>query len=77
MHTQSSGLIAVAVAIVVAGLIVAFSPLLWTDKIINDRLTPAGMTQPLPAGCSVQTQALGTGGGAIVVAHCPFWVHVP
>jgi hypothetical protein len=69
MHAQTSALVILAAAIVVAALVFSFSPLLWTDHYINDRVT-----KPLPAGCSILTQP--TGGSAVIVAHCPAWVQL-
>jgi len=64
-----------AALILLAVLVSTFSPMLWTDHMINDRLTRQGISQSLPAGCSIQTQSLG-GGGFIAVAHCPAWVQL-
>ena len=76
MQTQSKSnwlpVSLLAAAIVLAAIILAFSPLLWTDHYIGETFTK----KPVPAGCSIQTQTGGGFQGAIVVAHCPFWVQL-
>jgi hypothetical protein len=71
-QAKSSAPLILAAAIVLAAIILAFSPLLWTDHYIGETFTK----KPVPAGCSIQTQTGGGFQGAIVVAHCPFWVQL-
>ena len=68
MQTHSTGLILLAAAIVVAALVMAFSPLLWTDHNITSTLA-----RPLPAGCSIQAVGVPPNGEQFI-AHCPVWV---
>jgi hypothetical protein len=63
-------LIVVAAAIVIAALIVAFSPLLWTDHNIS---SPAQLAKPLPSGCSIQAVGIPPNGEQFI-ARCPSWV---
>jgi hypothetical protein len=71
MQTQSSALIAQAIVIgaaliLVAVLVLVFSPLLWTDHLFSN------VHQLIPASCSV-TSPLGE--GRVGVAHCPVWAN--
>jgi hypothetical protein len=70
MQTQTTGLFILAAAIVLAAIILAFSPLLWTDHNIS---APGALNRPLPAGCSIQAVGI-AGNGEQFVAHCPAWV---
>ena len=71
MHTQRSVFV-LAAAIVVGALVIALSPLLWTDHFIGANVTT--ISKPLPAGCSIVSEPAGA--GAIIVAHCPSWVQL-
>lgn len=65
MHTQNNSSLWVAIiiggALIVAALIVALGPMLWTDHHYVS-------TKPVPAGCTIQQ------GPAITTVHCPSWV---
>ena len=59
----AEGIVISAALILIAVLVLVFSPLLWTDHLFYSA------HQVMPAGCSVTTP-LGPGIG---VAHCPVW----
>ena len=59
----STSIVIAALLIFSAVLVMAFSPMLWTDHILH--------TTPMPAGCSIESR------GTVPVAHCPVWVQYP
>jgi hypothetical protein len=76
MHSKTSGFLPAAIIIggaliLLAALVIALSPMLWTDHVLVD------VTRPLPSGCTMQTKSGGTAPGFIPVAHCPVWVQLP
>jgi hypothetical protein len=74
MHTKASVFLAESIVIgcaliVIAALILAFSPMLWTDHFMTYDTTH--FTRPMPSGCTIQTSQY------VAIAHCPFWVNWP
>ena len=71
MQTQASvflaeGIVIGCALILVAALVLVFSPMLWTDHLLK-----LGPIVPVPAGCTLQTSQY------VITAHCPIWVNWP
>jgi amino acid permease len=54
--------------VLIAVLVVVFSPMLWTDHVLAD------FNKPVPTGCSVETKPVVQGQTGIMLVHCPSWV---
>lgn len=74
MQIKTNAALVIGAAIVMAALVLAFSPLLWTDTWLGAN---NGFAKPLPAGCSLENKAGPSYQGFLPYAHCPFWVAVP
>jgi len=62
----AEGIVISAALVLIAVLVVAFSPLLWTDHLFHNS------NQLIPASCSITTPL---GNGYVGVAHCPVWAN--
>lgn len=72
MHDKTSvflaeGIVIASAIVLVAVLVIVFSPLLWSDHLVTYP------TSRQLHGCTIQS----TASDAIFVAHCPFWTQVP
>jgi hypothetical protein len=68
-HTSvflAEGIVIGAALILVAVLVLVFSPLLWTDHLFHNT------NQLIPAGCTITTPLTN---GSVGVAHCPVWAN--